>query len=201
MGYASQSGHAKTSATSPRAFAVCDRCARWWNHQDLKWQYDYRGRSLQNIRILVCETCYDTPQPQLKPRIIPPDPLPIKNARTELFEQYETNNRITSGQDTVDFFTGIPISQGNNRITQDYNNRVTQMTGAASGNKNLFPGVRFMVPGDGIDNVPYGSSGVPNTGLIVEETTYSVWTSSLVNPMYFVNDAVFEMYWGNPPET
>ena len=195
MGYGSISGRARTDATNPHAFGVCDRCAIWYNHCDLRWQYDYRGRQLANIRILVCESCYDEPQPQLLPRIIPPDPLPIQNARTELFEQYETNTRVTQGSQ-IDFFTGLPIaSPGNARITENYNTRVTQQTGQPPGGRNLFPGVRFMVPGDGIDNVPYGSPGVPNSGLIVEETRYSVWTSSLTNPMYFTNDQGFEMYW------
>ena len=194
MGYASKAGRARADATNPDAFKVCDRCAMWYNASDLKFQYDYRGRSLANIRILVCDTCYDTPQPQLKPRIIPPDPVPIQNARTELFAQYETNTRTTQGMVT-DFFTGIPMATGDVRITQNYNTRVTQQTGQQPGGRNLFPGVRFMVPGDGTDNVPYGSPGVPNSGLIVEETRYSVWTNTNTNPMYFTNDQGFEMYW------
>lgn len=198
MGYGSISGRARTSASSPKAFAVCDRCARWYNHVDLRWQYDYRGRSLANLRILVCDDCYDDPQPQLKPRIIPPDPIPIKNARTEFFEEYETNTRVTQGT-SVDFFTGIPMSDGATRITQNSDTRVTQQTGAAAGNKNLFPGVRFTVPGDGDENVPYGTPGVPNTGLIVEEQSYCVWTSSLTNPMYFVNEDGFQLYWAQDP--
>lgn len=194
MGYASKAGRAVANSSAPRAFAVCDRCGMWYNHQDLRWQYDFRGRTLQNIRILVCETCYDEPQPQLKPRILPPDPVPIQNARTEQFELYETNTRITQGVE-VDFFTGIPMATGSNRVTQNQNTRVTQQTGQAPGGRNLFPGVRFMVPGDGTENVPYGSPGVPNSGLITEETRYSVWTNSNTNPMYFVNDQGFEMYW------
>ena len=195
MGYGSISGRARTDATNPAAHAICDSCGFRFNHKDLSWQYDYRGRQLVNTRTLRCERCLDDPQPQLLPRIIPPDPLPIQNARTERFAEYETNNRITQSQQ-IDFFTGLPIAyQGDNRITQNYDTRVTQMTGQPSGGRNLFPGVRFMVPGDGIDNVPYGSPGVPNSGLIVEETRYSVWTSSLTNPMYFENDAGFEMYW------
>lgn len=51
---------------------------------DLTWQYDYVGSpSLQNTRILVCEKCYDAPQPQLSPIILPPDPPPVYNARVE----------------------------------------------------------------------------------------------------------------------
>ena len=194
MGYGSLSGRANTSVDNPRAHAICDRCGFRYNHINLRFQYDFRGRTLANLRILVCDECYDTPQPQLKPRIIPPDPVPIHNARTEFFAEYETNTRITQGT-SVDFFTGIPMADGATRITQNSDTRVTQQTGAAAGNKNLFPGVRFTVPGDGDDNVPYGSPGVPNTGLIVEEQTYCVWTSSLTNPMYFVNDGGFQLYW------
>lgn len=194
MGYGSISGRARTDATNPHAFGVCDRCSLWYNHSDLRFQYDYRGRQLANIRVLVCESCYDEPQPQLLPRIIPPDPIPIQNARTELFEQYETNTRITQGTE-IDFFTGLPIASGATRITENFNTRVTQQTGQSPGGRNLFPGVRFMVPGDGTDNIPYGTPGVPNSGLIVEETRYSVWTNTLTNPMYFVNDQGFEMYW------
>ena len=194
MGYGSISGRARTDATNPAAHAICDRCGFRYNHKDLNWQYDYRGRQLANIRILVCDECLDTPQPQLLPRIIPPDPIPIQNARTELFAQYETNTRITQGTE-IDFFTGLPVASGATRITENYDTRVTQMTGQPPGGRNLFPGVRFMVPGDGTDNVPYGSPGVPNSGLIVEETRYSVWTNTLTNPMYFTNDQGFEMYW------
>jgi len=66
---------------------------------------DYRGRKLQNIRILVCESCNDTPQPQLKPRIIPPDPLPILNARVEPFCYDQVDDRVTSNPalPSVDF--------------------------------------------------------------------------------------------------
>lgn len=96
MGYASISGRARTDVNNPKAFAVCDRCGLWNNHSDLQWQFDFRGRTLQNIRILVCDTCLDTPQPQLKPRIIPPDPLPILNARTEPYFYDETDERTTT---------------------------------------------------------------------------------------------------------
>lgn len=57
----------------------------WYNLVDLQWQFQYAGPNLQNIRLLVCRNCYDTPQPQLKPRILPPDPVPVLNARPEYF--------------------------------------------------------------------------------------------------------------------
>jgi len=207
MGYGSISGRAKTDANNPKAFAVCDRCARWYNHSDLHWQYDYRGRTLANLRILVCDECYDQPQPQLKPRIIPPDPVAIQNARVEYFDQYNTNVRLTNGTAIIptptsyadNFWTGIPVVNGDTRITENNNTRVTQQSGASPGSRSLVPGVRFTVPGDGADDVPPNSLGIPGTGHIVEQTTYDVWTNDPVNPMYWVNDDDEQLYWNEPP--
>ena len=83
-----------------------------YNHSHLRWQMDYSGAGLYNKRILVCEHCYDTPQQQLKVIVIPPDPLPVLNARPPDYVNSETDYRITSGQNTVDPVTGIPIVQG-----------------------------------------------------------------------------------------
>jgi hypothetical protein len=89
MAYASRSGRANTSLLKPRAFAVCDRCNRWWNHYKLRWQYDWRGTTLANIRLLVCPECYDKPQQQLRAIVLPPDPVPIKQPRPEPFSEDE----------------------------------------------------------------------------------------------------------------
>lgn len=76
-------GRARVNPSNPKAFAICDRCAFTYNHVDLRWQYDYRGTRLANLRILVCDRCEDVPQPQLRPKILSPDPVPIKNPRVE----------------------------------------------------------------------------------------------------------------------
>lgn len=85
MGYASKAGRARTSASHPRAHAICDRCGFRYNHFQLRWQYDWAGTSLVNKRILVCGRCYDKPQQQLRAIILPADPVPIQNPRTEPF--------------------------------------------------------------------------------------------------------------------
>jgi len=91
MGYASRAGRAHTSISRPSAFAVCDRCGLWYNHKDLVWQFDWAGSSLVNKRILVCtRTCRDKPQNQLRAVIIPADPVPIQNPRTEPFTEDES---------------------------------------------------------------------------------------------------------------
>ena len=89
MAYASRSGRAQTSASRPRNFSVCQRCGFWWNFDRLSWQHDYRGVSLQNLRLLVCPPCLDRPNPQLKAIVLPADPVPIPFATTEPFQDDE----------------------------------------------------------------------------------------------------------------
>lgn len=80
-----RNGRAVVSQTDPRALAICDRCGFRYNHDDLSWQFQWRGTILQNIRILVCDSCKDTPQEQLRVIILPIDPVPVMNARPENF--------------------------------------------------------------------------------------------------------------------
>jgi hypothetical protein len=145
MGYASRSGRARTSATNPQAHAICDRCAFRYNHVDLKWQYDWAGASLINKRILVCSTCYDEPQQQLRAIIIPADPVPIINPRVEPYAWDEIDRRQVSGNNTVNTQTGIPVQRGDTRVTTidtdvPDQTRVTQQTGEAPYGTNQLPG-------------------------------------------------------------
>jgi hypothetical protein len=171
-------GRAKVSSTSPRAFAICDRCGFLYNHRDLHWQYDFRGRSLANLRILVCETCEDTPQNQLKPRIIPPDPVPISNARPERYQQYETDTRTTQGN-AVDFWTGLPVAGGDTRVTQTNNTRTTQATGEPPYGLDNTPGTSFQVPGNdelgATQGLPYGYTEIPQTGPLTPYSVMGIW--------------------------
>lgn len=91
MAYASKAGRASTSISRPVAQAVCDRCGIWYSHNQLVWQYDFAGAGLVNKRLLVCtRTCNDKPQQQLRAIIIPADPVPIQNPRTEPFTEDES---------------------------------------------------------------------------------------------------------------
>jgi len=164
MGYASKAGRARTDARNPQAHAICDRCGFRYNHVALRWQYDWRGASMMNIRLLVCDTCYDMPQEQLRAIVIPADPIPIQNPRTQDFVTAETNTRATSGQNTVDPETGIPVINGDTRITQDDKVRVTQQTGEPPGGLNERPGTNPDAPGDDDPGLPYNMNEVPKTG-------------------------------------
>jgi len=88
-------GRAQVNANQPRAFARCDRCGFIYNHADLRFQFDFRGPQLMNLRILVCDPCYDKPQAQLKPIILTEDPLPIMNARPEDYNYANNDYRVT----------------------------------------------------------------------------------------------------------
>ncbi len=164
MGYASRAGRARTSATNPQAHAICDRCGFRYNHVNLRWQYDWRGASLQNIKLLVCDTCYDVPQEQLRAIVVPADPVPIVNPRIQDFAAAESNTRVTSGQSTVDPITGIPVPGGNTRITENDDVRVTQQTGEPPGGLNTEPGTDPNAPGNNDPGLPYGNTDVPKTG-------------------------------------
>src|ERR1700743_755266 len=109
MGYASRSGRARTSSSNPNAHAICDRCGFRYNWIDLHWQYQRRGASLMNIRILVCDDCLDMPSEQLRSIILPSDPPPIINARVEYFLEDETDYQTVTAPTVYDPVTGIPI--------------------------------------------------------------------------------------------
>jgi hypothetical protein len=131
---------------------------------NLRWQYDWRGASMMNIKLLVCNTCYDQPQEQLRAIVVPADPVPIVNPRIQDFVTAESNTRVTSGQNTVDPVTGIPVPGGDTRITENNNTRVTQQTGEPPGGLNTQPGTDPNAPGDNDPGLPYNNTTVPETG-------------------------------------
>lgn len=133
MGYASQSGRARTSASNPQAHAICDRCGFRYNWIDLSWQFDWRGAALQNIKILVCKDCLDKPQEQLRAIVVPADPTPIVNARTQDFVSAETNYQTITAPTVTDPVTGIPIPSTTTLVTQAGDNLTTQAIGVPTG--------------------------------------------------------------------
>ena len=133
-------GRARVSARNPQAFGICDRCGILYNHNQLQWQFDWAGASLINKRILVCDTCNDEPQNQLRAIVLPADPVPILNPRIQNYSDSETDYRITQGN-TTNAQTGIPVPGGDTRITQNSNNRVTQEIGGTRYDLNEQPGL------------------------------------------------------------
>ena len=60
----------------------------------MAYQYQWAGTRLINTRVLVYPDELDTPQRQLGSIILPPDPVPIMNARPEQYAIDETSYRI-----------------------------------------------------------------------------------------------------------
>ena len=132
MAYASTSGRARTSTANPEAHAICDRCGFRYNWVDLRWQYDWRGASLQNVRILVCKRCQDKPQEQLRAIVVPADPMPITDARVQDFVAASTDYR-TVGPPTIDPVTGIPIPSTTVLVDNNGNPITLQPYGSPTG--------------------------------------------------------------------
>ena len=164
MAYASKAGRARTSSTSPQAHAICDRCGFRYNRVSLNWQYDWRGNVLMNTNSLVCNQCTDEPQQQLRAIVLPPDPTPIDQPRIQDFVAASASTRGTSGQNSVDPITGIPIINSNTRTTQNNDTRSLQQTGEAPGGVNQTPGTDPNAPGNSDPGLPYNNTTVPNTG-------------------------------------
>jgi hypothetical protein len=158
--------------------------------------------------MLVCETCYDTPQEQLRAIIVPADPVPIVNPRVEPYAWDEIDRRQVSGYDTTSQATGIPVQAGPSRATTIDNTvpdgiRVTQQTGEAPGGKNQLPGtdpnaVTFRnivsVTNNGIGiirvTVSVTSGFITGQRVIVQEVggvtnANGRWTITVINPQQF----------------
>lgn len=133
-------GRARVSSRNPQAFGICDRCGILYNHNQLQWQFDWAGASLINKRILVCDTCNDVPQQQLRAIVLPADPVPILNPRVQDYGTAESDYRITQSN-TTNPQTGIPVPGGGTRITQNDDVRVTQQTGGARPDLSQQPGL------------------------------------------------------------
>lgn len=100
-------GRASISPTAPRALAVCDRCGFLYNHHNLKWQYQWVGPRLQNLKLLVCDGCLDVPQEQLRTLLLPPDPVPIPDPRPENYAVMVNSYVATQGsQDSLGDYSG-----------------------------------------------------------------------------------------------
>lgn len=86
-----------------------------WQLDALQWQYAYQGSTQpQNTRFLVCPKHLDPLNSQDTPNILPPDPLPVFNARPEPYALDETSWLSTQDDDVIAtedgdlFVTAIP---------------------------------------------------------------------------------------------
>lgn len=90
---------AATDPSSPRAWGTSDRNGMIGTHRNMYWQQEWRGTKLVNTKVLVHEDELDEPQRQLGAIILPPDPMPVFNARPE---QYAIDEQPVSTRYTTD---------------------------------------------------------------------------------------------------
>jgi hypothetical protein len=136
----------------------------------------------------------DVPQTQLRAIVVPNDPVPVLNSRTQDFVTASTDYRTISGQDTVDPTTGIPVPGYSQRITQDDNNRVVQEVGEAPGGKNILPGTLLTYINYGNPTLPYGMVAIPETGSL-PGVYYVVWNNYVLNPETWTNNVSQVVTW------
>lgn len=55
----------------------------------------WRGQQMANTLIMVCPSCVDAPAQFLKTITLPPDPMPVMNARPENYDAAENDYRVT----------------------------------------------------------------------------------------------------------
>jgi hypothetical protein len=84
-----QSRYVVVNAQSPEGAGQCDRCGEWWQLRRLTMQHEWSGTHIYSLGILVCPHCLDVPNEQLRSIILPPDPLPLLNARVPNFHYEE----------------------------------------------------------------------------------------------------------------
>ena len=86
--------YVRVNSSGPEAFGICDLCGLRFNHIDLRWNFEWAGQQLWNTRSLRCWRCVDVPNETLRAIVLPADPLPIINARTENFAYEDQTVRI-----------------------------------------------------------------------------------------------------------
>ena len=89
------------------------------NHDTLKWQMDWRGPRLQNIRLLVCPDCYDTPQENVRTIVLPLDPPTIANARPENYALADNPMSMIGFNPIDNFVPGSSLGKNIGTLTQN----------------------------------------------------------------------------------
>lgn len=75
--------HVSIDASNPQAVAICDYSGFVHMHKNLVPQMEWRGDELAWTGFLVGRDYVDVPNEQARPPILPPDPIPVSDARTQ----------------------------------------------------------------------------------------------------------------------
>jgi len=119
---------AEVDPSSPRGWATSDRNGMIGNLQNMRWQFEWRGNRIMNTRVLVHDDELDEPQRQLGNLVIPPDPLPLYNARPENYsiDEQPISTRYTLGTNGLASKIRIIVKAGRQN---DYTNLIVVTPG------------------------------------------------------------------------
>lgn len=81
MSYRPKGKHVTIDENNPEALGICDYSNMVFKRKDLVRQMEYRGQGLVWTGFMVGRPYLDKPNPQLKPPILPPDPIPVIDPR------------------------------------------------------------------------------------------------------------------------
>lgn len=83
MTYRPKGKHVRIDADSPTALGICDYTGFVHNRHDLVRQMEWRGNAIVWTGFYVGKDYADVPNEQLRPPILPPDPVPTYEPRTQ----------------------------------------------------------------------------------------------------------------------
>jgi hypothetical protein len=86
--------HVQIDPESPEALGICDYTGFVFKRKDLIKQMEWRGNALVWTGFYVGRPYVDQPNEQLRPPILPPDPVPVTDPRPP---QYSTTSWNNSG--------------------------------------------------------------------------------------------------------
>lgn len=167
------------SPSAPSAWFECDRCGMRGDRREARWQYEWGGTQLINLRLLVHEHCLDKPQAQLRAKIIGPDPLPILNPRPENETAQDTSLTVAGlginvpqplavflsddparQYDTLGLVRGASAGYGLRQINLGYRGAAIQVRNAQSG---LLSDIGFLNYGFDVARAQYVAGKQPLT--------------------------------------
>ena len=88
---------------SPNALAICDYTQFIFERRHLIKQYEWRGNRLVWTGFLVGKPYADIPNEQLRPPLIKPDPIPVRNPRLPQGTQIEWQVLNTEAWNTINY--------------------------------------------------------------------------------------------------
>ncbi len=96
--------HVVIDSDNPEALGICDKTGFVFKRKDLVGQMEWRGNALVYTGFLVGRPYVDTPNEQLRPPILPPDPVPVMMPRLPQPSTIVWENQSTNWED-IDFLT------------------------------------------------------------------------------------------------